>query len=121
MQPPSSQGGKWTVRQIFVFNGGDGGNPGAGLLPGTKGDFYGTDSGGPPPFGGLVFHLKPPSGSRKTWTIESLYQFKGKPDGEGPQEIILGNGRSIYGTTLDGGTGSCSYYGCGTVFEVSLP
>lgn len=53
-----------------------------------------------------------------------LYSFRGAPDGRQPWGALIADrhGR-LFGTTYNGGTGSCSNAdgaGCGTVFELSL-
>jgi hypothetical protein len=41
-------------------------------------------------------------------------------DGCDPQAgVILDQAGNLYGTTTEGGTGNCSGYGCGTIFELS--
>lgn len=54
-----------------------------------------------------------------------IYGFGGAPDGCGSRAILTaGPGGVLYGTTLEGGTGSCNYNGipgCGTVFQLTPP
>jgi uncharacterized repeat protein (TIGR03803 family) len=45
--------------------------------------------------------------------IRTLYSFKGSPDGDGPNDVTIFNGK-YYGTTALGGL-----YGAGTVFELT--
>jgi uncharacterized repeat protein (TIGR03803 family) len=56
-----------------------------------------------------------------TPSYQVLYTFQGPPDGAFAQAGLIrdANG-TLYGTTLGGGTGTCSqsYEGCGTVFAV---
>jgi uncharacterized repeat protein (TIGR03803 family) len=49
-----------------------------------------------------------------------LHNFGGSADGTIPYgPLLLGKRGSLYGVTIDGGTGECSDYGCGTVFELT--
>lgn len=55
-----------------------------------------------------------------------LYTFNGPPDGSSPQATLIADKTGkLYGTTQQGGTGTCiavgSNLGCGTVFELSPP
>lgn len=53
----------------------------------------------------------------QTFTV--LHKFAGPPDGGFPNGgVILDSKGNIYGTTSEGGTGSCDG-GCGTVFKLS--
>jgi len=50
-----------------------------------------------------------------------LYSFQGQPDGAGSTGVIVDASGTLYGTTTDGGTGTCTNDynpGCGTVFAV---
>jgi uncharacterized repeat protein (TIGR03803 family) len=47
-------------------------------------------------------------------TLTTLYQFKGRPDGEWPFGVVRDSKGNLYGTTLLGGRKSA-----GTVFELS--
>jgi uncharacterized repeat protein (TIGR03803 family) len=56
---------------------------------------------------------------RNVATFRSLYSFKGPPDGWHPEGLIEVGG-TLYGTTVEGGTGStCQSSGCGTVFKIT--
>src|SRR5579862_5933038 len=52
-------------------------------------------------------------------TFKRLYSFKGAPnDGAYPDSLTVLNG-AIYGTTRQGGNGSCDFVaGCGSVFTI---
>jgi uncharacterized repeat protein (TIGR03803 family) len=57
-----------------------------------------------------------------TGKVTTLYTFKGAPDGYVPWQVVLDPDGNLYGTTLYGGTGTCSngpYAGCGTVFKLA--
>ena len=58
-----------------------------------------------------------------TWQETTLYEFLGGTDGEVPTGgLLLDSQGNLYGTTLYGGTGSCTsgqLTGCGTVFKLT--
>jgi uncharacterized repeat protein (TIGR03803 family) len=61
-----------TLTTIYTFSGGaDGGNPGAALVAGPKGSFFGTTEGGGAAGNGTVFRLLPPAGGGGAYAIES--------------------------------------------------
>ncbi|MGA7283139.1 MAG: choice-of-anchor tandem repeat GloVer-containing protein [Candidatus Cybelea sp.] len=52
-----------------------------------------------------------------------VYSFGAPPDGNTPYASLIDVGGTLYGTTVGGGSNSCStpsYQGCGTVFSVTL-
>lgn len=112
---------------LYEFLGGaDGLGPQAGLIADGKGNLYGTtDYGGGASacaFGcGTIFELQP-NGS--TFSERVLYAFQGGTDGEVPLgTLLLGKSGVLYGTTAEGGTGTCDVAsgatGCGTVFALT--
>lgn len=114
-------------RVIYRFQGGaDGVAPQAGLVADGKGNLYGaTDYGGGASacaLGcGTVFELQP-TGS--TFSERVIYAFQGGTDGEIPLgTLLLGKNGVLYGTTAEGGTGTCDIVsgatGCGTVFALT--
>jgi hypothetical protein len=122
LKKPSGNAHSWTESVLHAFSGGsDGGNPAAGLLLDSHGDLYGTASvdGGGAQYG-TVFRLKQPIRKGGDWTLKVLYAFPGVPDGRIPTaNLIFDRAGNLYSTTTEGGTGTCGYFGCGTVFEVS--
>ena len=58
---------------------------------------------------------RPPAGS----TFSSLYAFAGSPDGAVPVSSVTKLNRTLYGTTSQGGSGTCGSTGCGTVFAIA--
>jgi len=88
----------------------DGGNPSAGLVQATDGNFYGTTS-------GTVFKITP------VGTLTTLYTFCphfGCSDGAGPLALVQDTDGSFYGTTQFGASKVCQPFGCGTVFSLSV-
>jgi len=141
LTPPASPGGAWTETVLHSFTGGgDGGYPYGGLVIGKGGVLYGTtELGGTGPCSsdisgcGTVFSLTPPTSPGEAWTEAVLYSFNGSPgDGAAPLAGVVIRAESggqpvLYGTTLNGGTGSCAgvgdsvFPGCGTVFSLAPP
>ena len=113
--------GRWkdTVLREFTRNDKYGADPVAGLIFDPIGDLYGTTYSGNT-YSGSVFQLKPPAQKGATWTAGILHGFTGSPDGAQPAaNLIFDREGNLYSTTQKGGTGKCSFYGCGTVYEVS--
>jgi uncharacterized repeat protein (TIGR03803 family) len=90
----------------------DGAFPLAGLVRDRKGNFYGTTSGGGTSGDGTAFRLD------ATGKFAVLHTFTGA-DGEYPGygPLLLDSAGNLYGTTRNGGSGSCQE-GCGVVFKV---
>jgi uncharacterized repeat protein (TIGR03803 family) len=112
--------GKWTERVLYHFRyGDDGGHPQSSLVFDSKGDFYGTATGGGAVGNGTLFRLRLTGDS---WAFMTAYQFKLSPDGAYPTgSLILDRSGNLYGITQYGGDGqTCGSYHCGTVFE-ALP
>jgi uncharacterized repeat protein (TIGR03803 family) len=109
---------------LHTFSGSDGAYPTAGLLLQSDGNFYGTTSGGgtltcssyASPGCGIVFQMS------ESGIIKTLHSFT-LTDGANPYSpLILGADGSMYGTTLFGGSSSCSggaqWQGCGLIFKI---
>jgi uncharacterized repeat protein (TIGR03803 family) len=93
----------------FTF-GNDGGNPGAGLVQGSDGSFYGTTEYGSTQNYGTVFKIS------TNGALTTLYSFTGISDGANPQAgLVQGSDGNFYGTTSHGGLG-----GAGTVFRLTV-
>lgn len=126
----SGCGGIFTVSssgvpaQLHTFSGGEGAYPVGALLQAPDGNFYGTTAGGgsstctsyASPGCGTVYKMTSLGG------VTILHAFSGG-DGATPMaKLILGADGSMYGTTLFGGSASCTggaqWQGCGTVFKV---
>lgn len=132
LTPPGTPGGSWTLTTLHNFTGsdGDGANPQAGVLIGSGGELYGTTTFGGTTAGlctssftngcGTVYSLIPP-GSTGEGKYTILYRFTGPGDGSGPGGGLVGFHGKLFGNTLSGGTGSCSFAGCGTIFSLTPP
>jgi uncharacterized repeat protein (TIGR03803 family) len=114
-----SPSGSLTILWTFI-GAGDGGQPKAGLVQGSDGNFYGTTSRGGTNsdiFGsrlGTVFQLNI-NGSLTTLT--TLHTFTNNPDGAEPAAGLVQGSLDgyLYGTTIQGGV-AINY---GTVFRIS--
>jgi uncharacterized repeat protein (TIGR03803 family) len=106
--------GKPTV--LYRFQGQpDGATPLPGLVLDNAGNIYGTtESGGTFNFG-TVFKLDV-SGNETV-----LHSFAGPPnDGEQPFSGLIPDSQgNLYGTTAEGGLGTCFGAGCGTVYRIT--
>jgi uncharacterized repeat protein (TIGR03803 family) len=98
------------ITSLYSFTGGnDGSSPGAGLVQGSDGFFYGTTEYGGTNGDGTVFKIS--SGGALT----SLYSFTGGIDGSIPQAgLVQASDGFFYGTTESGGTNDF-----GAVFKIS--
>jgi uncharacterized repeat protein (TIGR03803 family) len=116
--------GNGTVLHNFTSANGDGQNPIGRLLMDSAGNLYGTTNYGPEgglcdivePFGyGIVFKLDPVGNE----TV--LLGFGGVGGANPAAGLTRDTAGNFYGTTVNGGTGSCqnvSSDGCGTVFKL---
>ncbi len=105
---PSAQSQTFSV--VHTFTGGsDGGNPQAGLVLGTEGNFYGTASSGGQYGAGDVYEMS------STGAVTVLYSFTGEADGSTPTASLLFLDGALYGTTSAGGA-----HGAGTVFKLTF-
>ena len=116
-------GSSWVLYTLYVFAGGDGSNP-SGLMMGSDGSLYGTNSGGGHGEAGTVYKLTPPATACKSatcrWSFTKLYDFTGGADGGGPRGQLVERNGSLYGATQLGGHNQCATgHGCGTVYELS--
>lgn len=104
-------GGAETV--LYSFAGGtDGAFPGSGLIRDSKGNLWGTTSGGGH-YHGTVFELSP-AGVEKV-----VFSFPGQ-EGTLPGGALTLESGNFYGTSSLGGGGSgCAPPGCGLIFEVT--
>ena len=108
---PSTYGS--TPTTLVSFNNADGAFPLAGLIADTRGNFFGTTSGGGANGAGTVFEIaRTAGGYANTPTV--LVSFNGT-DGASPQAGLIADARgNLFGTTGAGGAN-----GAGTVFEIT--
>jgi uncharacterized repeat protein (TIGR03803 family) len=123
---PSDRGFTYSI--IYEFRVRHGGEyPAAGLTIDPSGALYGTASVGgrfdsPGECGegcGAVFKLTP---NGRSYRAQTLYEFRGSPDGAMPRAKLLADGTgAFYGTTSYGGVSPSSGCpsGCGTVFKLT--
>jgi uncharacterized repeat protein (TIGR03803 family) len=105
--------GSWTASVLQSFRG-DGG-PEASLTIDSAGNLYGTTSGSGAHYEGSVFELSPQNGA---WIYTDLHDFH-IDDGWGPVGgVTIDANGTLYGTTGEGGTGSC-FDGCGVVWQIT--
>jgi uncharacterized repeat protein (TIGR03803 family) len=99
-----------TLTTLYSFNSTDGGNPGAALIQASDGNFYGTTSDDGTYDYGTVFKITPDG------TLTTLHNFEGTAtDGAGPGALLQARDGNLYGTTVNGGSGSV-----GTIFKITL-
>jgi len=121
----TKHGSSWTLSTLYVFAGGDGSEP-SGLMMGSDGSLYGTNTYGGHHEVGTVFKLTPPATACKSatcrWSFTKLYDFTGQTDGGYPFGQLVERNGNLYGTTLYGGdppNGCETGSGCGVVYELS--
>lgn len=135
LEKPTAPSTAWRYRKLHDFKGGSDGNypDGIGLLP--DGSLVGTTShggtgdcrlpGNDAPDGcGIVFQLKPPAKAGNPWIETILHAFTGRSDGALPNGAPILVGGSLWGVTVEGGSGDClepgaaTVAGCGTVYKL---
>jgi hypothetical protein len=117
-----SANGKWKETVLYGFTDDqNGADPEAAFVRDALGNLYSTaNSGRDLSLRGNVFRLSQKKNG--DWSFSVLYGFaNGIPNGENPAApLIFDRAGNLYSTTQYGGSGTgCSFYGCGTVFEVS--
>jgi uncharacterized repeat protein (TIGR03803 family) len=109
------------VLHAFSNIGGDGESPIGSVTLDAAGNLYGTTQ-----IGGN-YNCNPPQGCGTVFKIDTtghltiLHAFNGSPDGAVPHRgLTLDKRGNLYGTTFEGGTGTCNPpAGCGTVFRIN--
>lgn len=107
--------GPWTESVIISFDLGY--YPSAGPVLDSKGNMFGTTSGGGKFGNGIAFRISPNNGG---WSEKALYSFAGGNDGAEPLgSVLLEKNGTLYGTTYAGGGAATCHNGCGTVFRLT--
>jgi uncharacterized repeat protein (TIGR03803 family) len=110
------QNGQWTHSVVFTLPGGnEGAFPSSGIVLDKKGNIYGTTAEGGPSGQGVVFQLAQQQGK---W-VENVIHVFDYGDGSSPDSLVFDAKGNLYGETAAGGTGGCTYPGCGVVFQLS--
>ena len=92
---PSGSG--WTENILLSFNGTNGDESFASLMPDGHGDFYGTTFGDGPNGGGTAFELSPSNGG---WAYSLVYAFGSRGDGAlSSAPVSMDASGNLYGTT----------------------
>jgi uncharacterized repeat protein (TIGR03803 family) len=103
--------GDVTLTTLVSFNATNGANPGAGLVQGKDGNFYGTTVVGGANGYGSLFQLT------LSGTLATLISFDRTNNGANPgAALVQGSDDAFYGTTEAGGTNA---NGDGTIFKVT--
>jgi uncharacterized repeat protein (TIGR03803 family) len=101
--------GDVTLTTLVSFSGTNGANPGAGLVQGKDGNFYGTTVVGGANGYGSLFQLT------RSGTLATLISFDRTNNGANPgATLVQGSDDAFYGTTEAGGTNNN-----GTIFKVT--
>jgi uncharacterized repeat protein (TIGR03803 family) len=125
LTPPAAPGGAWTKTSLYEFPSLD---SECGLtIFDSAGHYYGVGSSANGD--GRICEMTPPTTQGGTWTVHTLYVFKGVAagqslgDGSGPINVVLDSQGNLWGVTQDGGYcqrfegGSCF----GAIFFLAPP
>jgi uncharacterized repeat protein (TIGR03803 family) len=133
LEPPAAGGRKWKEKVLHAFSfvpwgvlPTEGQEPFSQLILDSNGALYGTTAFGGFYDAGTEFKLSPPvSGTGWTETIlhsflDSVHNLNSTIDGATPEAgAIMDASGMLFGTTVSGGVGNCSGYGCGIVFGLT--
>jgi uncharacterized repeat protein (TIGR03803 family) len=110
--------GSYTPVTLHAFTGSSEGNIPGGLVMDAHGNLFGTTQSGGDFNYGTVFALKPDSGG--VYQLTTLHTFTNTgTDGANPiGSLVMDSQGNLFGTTRNGGTGSCMFGGCGVAFEL---
>jgi uncharacterized repeat protein (TIGR03803 family) len=112
---PSGSG--WTEKVLYSFQGSnDGYLPYAGVALDPAGNLYGTTFYGGARQGGTIFQLTPSNGN---WIFSVIFSPTLEGLGGSAGTPLRRFDGTLFGTLLTGGSGGCSGYGCGSVFQLS--
>ena len=107
LSPPAVAGDPWQETTLYSFTGAtDGSNPYVGVIRDSLGNIYGVTTYGGFKSNGVVYKLLAPTEAGGTWSEVTLHVFDAAiHDGAGPAgDVILLNGKGLFGTTYGGGT-----------------
>jgi len=111
----------WAQAQTFTvlhsFTGGADGKLPWDLALDRAGNLYGTTESGGAGYG-VIYKL---THAGSGWLISPIYTFQGGSDGDDPIGVTIAPDGSLYGTTVYGGSSTCTPNGCGTVFHLAPP
>jgi len=96
--------GNFTFTLLFSFNFTDGGQPYAGLVQGSDGNFYGTTNTGGSSRAGVVFKIT----SKGSYT--ELYPLNGSTDGANPWGLVQATDGNFYGDATNAGNGYGTFF-----------
>jgi uncharacterized repeat protein (TIGR03803 family) len=102
--------GTGTITTVATFNGTDGKNPQGGVALDSKGDLFGTASGGGSDNQGDVFEV--PHG---TTAIAQIAPFSGANGSAPSGDVVVDAAGDVFGTTDEGGSSTAA---AGTAFDV---
>ncbi len=104
-------GESWSESMLYGFNGTDGAIAQWGPVVDPSGNIFGATALGGTGDNGIIFELSPSPGG---YTLNTLYNFTGIFDGQGPNGVILDASGHLFGATAEGGP-----EGGGAIFELS--
>jgi uncharacterized repeat protein (TIGR03803 family) len=104
-------GENWSESMLYGFNGTDGAIAQFGPVVDQSGNIFGATGLGGTYNNGIIFELSPSQGG---YTLNTLYNFRGTGDGQGPNGVILDASGHLFGATAEGGQ-----WGGGAIFELS--
>jgi len=87
------------------------------LIEGPDGKLYGDTGVGGSIGNGVLFRV---DRTGKHFQVLQNYSANGFAlNGSTPTSLVAGNDGNVYGTTMFGGSSSCAYFNCGTLFQVN--
>jgi uncharacterized repeat protein (TIGR03803 family) len=121
--PEAAQPAAVAFNTLYSFTGGaDGGSPLSAVVEDASGNLYGTTAFGGASNCGAVYELMPMSMmGMKMWMYMPVYSFTCGSDGANPYAgLLIDASGNLYGTTVNGGSGTCHIdnMGCGVVYEL---
>jgi uncharacterized repeat protein (TIGR03803 family) len=116
LSPPKSGQTAWTEKVLFDFPGAASAFPTSGLIADSKGNLYGTTSGGGIGNAGTVFKLTPHKGAAKGLKETILASFGADATQGALGNLIADSAGNLYGVTTAGGANDF-----GSIYELSPP